>query len=175
MTEDFEHDVTEGDFLEEKSKSQVKRELQELKDLGKALIDLSVKDLDKLNLSERLYELIIEAHSMTHIALKRQVGFIGSVMVHEDHQAIQQQLNKLRQAHNGQVRAFHQLEQWRDDLLAGDSQVMTVLRNQFEEFDIQHVRQLVRNANKEATQNKPHKSARLLFKYLQQCQLEQDK
>jgi ribosome-associated protein len=55
-------------------------------------------------------------------------------------------------------------------LLSGDASVMSLLMNQFENFDIQYVRQLVRNANKEASQNKPPKSARILFKYLQECQ-----
>lgn len=156
------------------SKSDIKRELQELKDLGKELVELPIKDLDKLNLSERLYEQVVKAHGMKLGALKRQVGFIGGLMVDEEHQEIKQHLDKIRQAHNGETKQFHQIEGWRDQLLAGDNEVMTVLRNQFERFDIQHVRQLVRNANKETTQNKPPKSARLLFKYLLQCEEELD-
>lgn len=154
------------------SKSDIKRELQELKDLGKELVELPVKDLDKLNLSERLYEQVIKAHGMKLGALKRQVGFIGGLMVDEEHQQIKQHLDKIRQAHNGETKQFQQIEEWRDQLLVGDNEIMSVLRNQFESFDIQHVRQLVRNANKEMTQNKPPKSARLLFKYLRQCQEE---
>ncbi|MFW5450426.1 MAG: ribosome biogenesis factor YjgA [Methylophagaceae bacterium] len=160
------------DRPDEKSKSQVKRELQALKDLGKELLELSMKDLDKLDLSERLYESVIKAHGMTHGARKRQIGFIGGLMVHEDYDLIQQGLEKVRQVDNSELKLFHQLEQWRDDLLAGDSEVMTILRHQFKDIDIQHIRQLVRNANKETTQNKPAKSARLLFKYLQYCQSE---
>jgi ribosome-associated protein len=45
---------------------------------------------------------------------------------------------------------------------------MNVLVANFTDFDIQYVRQLVRNAQKEAKQNKAPKSARLLFKYLQE-------
>jgi len=156
------------------SKSEIKRGLQELKDLGKELVELPIKDLDKLNLSERLYDQVVKAHGMKLGALKRQVGFIGGLMVDEEHQQIKQHLDKIRQAHNGETKQFHQIEQWNDQLLAGDNEVMTILRNQFENFDMQHVRQLVRNANKETSQNKPSKSARLLFKYLQQCQEELD-
>lgn len=152
------------------SKSEIKRELLELKELGKALVELPIRDLDKLNLSERLYEQIIKAHGMKLGALKRQIGFIGGLMVDEQHEEIKQNLDKIRQTHNGEIKQFHQVEQWRDDLLAGDNEIISVLRNQFENFDMQHVRQLVRNANKETAQNKPPKSARLLFKYLQQCQ-----
>ncbi|PHS69482.1 MAG: hypothetical protein COB23_05875 [Methylophaga sp.] len=163
----------EDEFDDEKSKSQVKRELLALKALGKELFALPVKDLEKLNLSERLYESLLKAHGMTHGALKRQISFIGGLMVHEDYDVIKQSIEKIQQQHNGEVKQFHQLEQWRDELLADDKNVMTVLRHQFEDLDIQHIRQLVRNSNKESAQNKPPKSSRILFKYLQQCQINQ--
>ncbi|HEC60595.1 hypothetical protein LCGC14_0440840 [marine sediment metagenome] len=155
------------------SKSEIKRELQELRELGKELVELPIKDLDKLNLSERLYDQVIKAQGMKLGALKRQIGFIGGIMVDEEHQEIKLHLDKIRQAHNGDTKQFQQLEEWRDLLLAGDNEVMSVLRNQFDNFDMQHVRQLVRNANKETTENKPPKSARLIFKYLRECQEEQ--
>lgn len=162
--------ATYDDEVEYVSKSEIKRELLELKNLGKALVELPVKDLDKLNLTERLYDQVIKAHGMKLGPLKRQIGFIGGLIVDEDYQEIQLQLDKIRQAHNGETKQFHQIEEWRDQLLAENTEVMTELRHQFEQFDMQHVRQLVRNANKETLQNKPPKSARLLFKYLQQCQ-----
>lgn len=158
----------------EKSKSQIKRELLELKDLGKELLKLPIKDIDKLNLSERLYEGLVKAQGMTRGALKRQIGTIGSLMVHEDYDEIKLSIDKIRQQHNGEIKEFHQLELWRDQLLSGDNDVMSILRSQFDDFDIQHVRQLVRNANKEVEQNKAPKSARLLFKYLQQCEISED-
>ncbi|NQY26215.1 MAG: DUF615 domain-containing protein [Piscirickettsiaceae bacterium] len=166
--------VYEDEFEDESSKSQIKRELLELRELGKELLKLPIKDLDKLNLSERLYESLMKAQGMVKGALKRQIGTIGGFIVYEDHNAIKLQIDKIKQVHNGQVKEFHQLEQWRDELLAGDKEVMTILRNQFEDFDMQHVRQLVRNANKEEKLEKPPKSSRLLFKYLQQCQAQTD-
>ena len=162
------------DEIEYVSKSEIKRELQELKELGRAIVELPLKDVAKLNLSERLYDQVVKAQGMKLGALKRQIGFIGAIIVDEEHEQIKKNLDKLRQEHNGEIRQFHQLEEWRDQLIAGDNEVMTVLRNQFENIDGQHVRQLVRNAKKEAEQNKPPKSARILFKYLQQCQEESD-
>jgi len=160
------------EWEDEKSKSEVKRELLALKELGKELLKLPIKDLDKLNLSERLYEALLKAQDMQKGALKRQTATVGGLMVHEDHEAIKESIEKIRQEHNGQIKEFHQLEQWRDELLAGDKEIMSTLRNQFEDFDMQHVRQLVRNANKESVAEKPPKSSRILFKYLQQCQSE---
>ncbi|WP_273150695.1 ribosome biogenesis factor YjgA [Methylophaga thiooxydans] len=154
----------------EKSKSQVKRELDALKDLGKELMDLSVKDLEKLSLSEDLLYAITKAQSMSKGALKRQVGFIGGILAREDHVDIKRNVDLLKLPHQGQVKQFHQLEQWRDRLLAGDNAVYGELIAEFEDFDVQHVRQLVRNADREAKQNKPPKAARQLFQYLQSQQ-----
>ena len=44
------------------------------------------------------------------------------------------------------------------------------LTDKFDNFDRQHVRQLIRNAKKGQELNKPPKSARLLFKYLTEIQ-----
>jgi len=162
----------EDEWEDEKSKSEVKRELLALKELGKELLKLPIKDLDKLNLSERLYEALLKAQDMQKGALKRQIATVGGLMVHEDYDLIKESIAKIRQEHNGQIKQFHQLELWRDELLTGDNEVMSTLRSEFESFDMQHVRQLVRNANKEAAAEKPPKSSRILFKYLQQCQSE---
>ncbi|SFK40631.1 ribosome biogenesis factor YjgA [Methylophaga sulfidovorans] len=159
-----------ADWEFEKSKTQIKQELNALKDLGRTLIDLSAKDLQKLDLSEDLYDAIISAQSMSKGALKRQVGYIGGMIAESDHEAISQKLQQLKQPHQGQVKQFHQLEQWRDRLLAGENEVYGELIAEFDAFDVQHVRQLVRNAQREAKQEKPPKSARQLFQYLQSQQ-----
>lgn len=161
------------DWELEKSKSQVKRELDALKTLGKALLELSEKELEKLNLSEDLLYAITKAQAMSKGALKRQVGFIGGMLTREDHAEIQRNLDLMKLPHQGQVKLFHQLETWRDRLLQGDNAVYGELISEYEGFDVQHVRQLVRNADREAKQNKPPKSARQLFQYLQSQQQNQ--
>jgi len=153
-----------------KSKSEIKRELQELKDLGRELVSLPVKDLNKLNLTERLMDAVLKAQPMSHGALKREISRVGKLMVDEDYEQIQENLKKIKQAHNGEVKQFHQLEQWRDQLIAGDKEVMNILMATYEELDIQYVRQITRNAQKEAKHEKTPKSSRLLFKYLQEQQ-----
>lgn len=170
---EFDHDQDESwpqEWALEKSKTQVKRELQALRDLGKQLMALSKRDLDKLDLPDELMEAIIAAQSMSKGALKRQTGFIGGLIADTDHEDIERKLQQLKQPHQGQVKQFHQLENWRDRLLAGDDDVYGELIAEFEDFDVQHVRQLVRNAAREAKQNKPPKSARLVFQYLQDLQ-----
>lgn len=176
MQDEYEQDHLDEEFdwsSLPKSKSSIKRELDALKDLGRELIDLSKKDLLKLELDEALTEAVLNAQSMSKGALKRQTGYIGGMIARLDHEAIQRKLDQLRQPQQQQNDQFHQLESWRDRLLAEDDTVMSELRGKFEAFDTQHVRQLVRNAKQEAVKQQPPKSARILFKYLQQLQRDQ--
>lgn len=157
---------------EEKSKSQVKRELHELQDLGKRLVELPAKQLQKLPLSEPLHQAILEAKTFSRRALQRQLKRIGGLMPQEDIEAIRRDLDGLLQPHREQVRAFHEAEQWRDRLIAGDDALLNELVDRHG-ADRQHLRQLVRNAQKEQAQNKPPRSARMLFQYLTEIKNEE--
>ncbi|MDT8310070.1 MAG: ribosome biogenesis factor YjgA [Methylophaga sp.] len=173
MQDDWQDDIDDESFdyeagEEPVSKSQIKRDLDALKDLGRDLIALSPAELTKLDLDEQLLDAVVLAQGLQKGALKRQTGFIGGLIAKRDHEAISKQLEILKQPHREDTLKLHQLEEWRDRLLAGEAEVMTQLHHQFAEFDGQHVRQLVRNAKREVQQNQPPKSARLLFKYLQQ-------
>jgi len=106
---------------------------------------------------------------MKKAALQRQLRFISSIMHEEDVSAIQLQLKLLAQPIKKANDEFHQVEEWRDQLIAGDNELINTLVNEIE-ADRQQLRQLVRNANKESQQNKPPKASRLLFKYLKELQ-----
>ncbi|MEZ5447577.1 MAG: ribosome biogenesis factor YjgA [Thiolinea sp.] len=54
---------------------------------------------------------------------------------------------------------FHQLERWRDRLLADES-VVGELLEQYPELDVQHVRNLIRNARQQQARNQPKKQPR---------------
>ena len=151
---------------DEKSKSQIKREQLALQALGKELVELAERDLEQIPLSERCLDQVMDARKMSRSALKRQLGYIGGMLVHEEVDEITVALTALKQQHQGKVREFHQMEAWRDALIANDENVMSELAVRFSDLDRQHVRQLVRNANKEATASKPPKSSRALFQYL---------
>ncbi len=153
-----------------KSKSQIKREMHELQALGKQLVELSPKQLVDIPLSEKVRDAIVSARTLKHGAIRRQLQYIGSLMPKEDVASIRTMLHKLQQPHKDEVKAFHELEQWRDQLLLGDQDLLNELASKFVSFDRQHVRQLIRNAKKEQEKNKPPKSARLLFKYLTEMQ-----
>jgi ribosome-associated protein len=153
---------------DEKSKSQIKRELDELKDLGKQLLELSGKTLQTLPLWPELLTALQHGQRVQRGALARQVRYIGALLANQDAadiEAIRQALQELLQPHRRQVEVFHTAEQWRDRLLAGDEELLNELV-EHHAADRQHVRQLLRNAAKESAENKPPKSARVLFQYL---------
>ena len=151
---------------QKKSKSQVKRELLALQDLGREMAGLSANALDKLPLSETVHNAVVAARPLKMAALARHLKHVGKLLRDEDVDAIKLMLAKLRLPHNQEVNAFHEFESWRDRLLAGEDAVMDELRQRFADIDWQHLRQLVRNAKKEDSLGKPPRSSRLLFRYL---------
>lgn len=153
-----------------KSKSQVKREMQALRDLGKELVFLPAAVLKKINLSDVVYEAVMLAQGLKREALRRQLQHIGKLLREEDEAAIRQSLAQIAQPQRNEVRAFHEVEGWRDRLISGDDEVINQLVSRFPAADRQQLRTLVRNARKEAQLDKPPKSSRLLFKYLKELQ-----
>lgn len=160
----------EFEYAERPNKTQIKRELKAIHDLGISLVELDDTSLTALSLPDGLLAEVKSTRTMQKSALKRQYKRLASLLREEDVERIQLDLERLKQPHRKEVEQFHQLEKWRDDLLAGDKGVFDELIQQMPDFDVQYVRQLVRNANKEKAQNKPPKSARLLFQYLKDNQ-----
>jgi ribosome-associated protein len=159
------------EYAERPNKTQIKRELKVIHDLGVTLVDLDDTSLVALALSDNLLAEIKATQAMQKTALKRQLKRLAGLLREENVEQIQNDLERLKQPHRKEVETFHQLERWRDALLAGDKAVMDELFQQIPGFDGQYIRQLVRNANKEKAQNKPPKSARLLFQYLKDNQV----
>jgi len=158
--------MSEKEYAIRPNKTQLKREVKQLNDLGKELIALPPSSLKKVPLSEQMLEAIEDGRRFSRGALQRQLRRIASMMQHEDVEAIQQELTRQKQPSKQQTAEFHQIEQWRDRLIDGDEKLLTDLIDQFPLIDRQAIRQLVRNAAAERKREKPPKSARALFKYL---------
>ena len=153
------------------SKSELKRDMEELKSIGTRLMELKPALLDKLPLNDRLREALDESKRIkSNNARKRHLGFIGKLMADQDIEPIMELLNQLDSSSDEYNRRFHQLEKWRDKLIHDDDThtTLTEYLEHYPEADHQHIRQLVRNAQKEASQDKPPAAARKLFKYLRE-------
>ncbi|NYT58163.1 ribosome-associated protein [Alcaligenaceae bacterium] len=135
------------------SKSQVKRDMLALQDLGKQLVDLSSDQLKQLPLSERLHDAVRLAQRTTsREGLRRQIHYVGKLMREADADAIREQLDIWKNGSREQTRAMHRLETLRD-LLLTDDDALTGLLNEYPGADIQQLRTLIREGRKEAKAN----------------------
>lgn len=155
------------------NKTQLKREMRALNDLGKELVGLPESSLQKFPLSTPVIDAIADARRFSKGALQRQLRRIASLLQQEDLDAINLELTRLKQPGRQQTAEFHELENWRDRLIAGDDALLTELIDRFTEIDRQYLRQLVRNAEQEKIKDKPPKSARTLFRYLAEIKTNQ--
>ena len=169
--EDWLDDVP-GDDIEDEddeiiwvSKSEIKRDAEELKRLGAEIVDLGKNALDKIPLDADLRAAIELAQRIKMEGRRRQLQLIGKMLRQRDVEPIRQALDKLKNRHNQQVVLFHKLENLRDRLIdQGDDAIAEVL-NLWPDADRQQLRTLIRNAKKEKEGNKPPKSAecRVIF------------
>jgi ribosome-associated protein len=152
------------------SKTKLKAEADAQQAIGKKLIDLPKDKLLKLALPEALFDAVLEAKRITsNGAIRRQLQYIGRLMREIDNAPIVEQLSKWEGKHNEENARFHGLERWRDRLISDSgSGALQELVATYPQVDIQLLRTLIRNAQKEAQANKPPKSSRELFKLLRE-------
>lgn len=145
------------------SKTQMKKQMNDLQALGMELTKLSSDTLKKIGLDEELFEAIATYKKITsNSALKRQAQFIGRLMRDTDPAPIEAYLAKLR-GDNAAHNAFLQrVEQARTRLLADDGAITQFMAD-FPQADTGKLRTLIRNTKKEQEQNKPPKNFRALF------------
>ncbi len=149
------------------SKSQRKRDMQALRDLGERLLDVPEEELGKLSDTD-LVEAVRTFRKITRgNARKRQLQYIGKLMRNADIDEIRELLDRFDAGSRTHVQQFHQLEQWRERLIGGDDRVMEEIAARHPELDRQHLRQLTRNAAAERREEKePPVQFRKLFQYL---------
>lgn len=161
------HEDDSDEEFSSKSKTQVKKEMLALQDLGEQLTKLPADQLDKIPLSDSLREAIEQARRITkHGAAKRHKQFIGRLMRESDPDAIVDAYNQIEEERNRHARQHHLVEKWRDDLIQGDDEKLHQFINIFPHCDRQQLRHLVAGAKREAAENKTPVNARKLFKYI---------
>src|SRR5690606_582663 len=102
------------------SKSQIKREMTALQDLGKKLIDLKESQLVKMPISDELLRAVRESANITQReAVRRHLQFIGKLMRDQDSEAIQYALDEFDPSSQRFAQATHELEVWRTRLIEG--------------------------------------------------------
>ena len=172
--EDWLDDVP-GDDVEDEddeiiwvSKSEIKRDAEELKRLGAEMVELGKNALDKIPLDTDLRDAIELAQRIKKEGRRRQMQLIGKMLRSRDVEPIRQALDKLKNRHNQQVSLFHKLEALRDRLVEEGDDVIPSILDLYPAADRQQLRSLVRNAQKEKAANKPPKAYRQIFQYLRE-------
>lgn len=160
----FEYDEPQG-----KSKSQLKREMTALQDLGANLVKLSNKELSHMPLPEKLAEAIKLARNInSNSGLRRQMQYIGRLMREMDATPIQNAYELLKSGKRESAQQFHQIEAWRDNIIAEGETAIEAFLADHPTAERQRLRQLLLNIKKEQNQNQPPKSTRQLFRYLRE-------
>lgn len=161
------HDGGEGEGL---SKTQRKKAVTAMQDLGRALVGMDERQLDKLPLTEILRAAIREYRRLPNSreGRRRQMQYIGRLMRDQDAAEIQAILDRSHQNVKRENAFFHSLEEQRDRLIEGDDELLEELIRDCPALEIQHLRQLVRQARKERAENKPPAASRKLFRYLRE-------
>jgi ribosome-associated protein len=153
--------------MEDKSKSEKKREMTALQELGKRLLELSATQVQKIEMPQELRDSLLLARTLkSHSALRRQMQYIGALMRRIDAEPIRQELDQIDKGQKHKAREFQQLELMRDNLVEGNDAVFNDVIRRFPGADIQKLRQMVRAARKEKKDDMPPRHSRALFRYL---------
>lgn len=160
-----------NDIDERPSKSQRKRDMTALQQLGEQLAALPVNTLKKMPLDEQLLDALLQVQKISQReARRRQLQRVGKLMRDvEDIDAVRSAYDATQAGSVVASRTLHLLEHWRTRLLAdGDAAIGEALQF-FPALEAAQLRQLLRDAKREAEQQKPPAAARKLFKYLKAC------
>ncbi|MFT6270115.1 MAG: ribosome-associated protein [Alphaproteobacteria bacterium] len=150
------------------SKTQHKQAAERLKKLGLELVDLTKGERDKIPLDE---ELLTAIELCTRInrkkdGFRRQLQLIGKRLRVREVEPIEIALANLRSSHSVANRHFHSLERLRDDIIKDGNDGINKVIADYPQLERQKLRQMLRNAQKQAAENKPPAAAREIFQYL---------
>jgi ribosome-associated protein len=131
------------------SRNELKKQMQDLQELGEAVASLPVDRLDKLKIDERLRDAIDELRrTRSFEGKRRQIQYIGKLMKHQDPEPLREAVASFRVGSATDTLALHQAEYWRDQLLATDDALAGWVK-EHPATDVQQLRSLVRSARKE--------------------------
>ncbi len=154
---------------ERPSKSEAKRQSNELQKLGEQLVDAPRDRVKRVEMPEDVKEAILQCQTITnHEGRRRALQFVGKKMRtldEEEVEVIRRTIEGWKGASKAETAALHALERRREKLLA-DDKALTQLLEEHPQLDVQQLRTLIRNARKEQAENKPPKAYREIFQIL---------
>lgn len=162
--------VQDTDTPEKPSKSQKKREMTALQEMGAELVELGRDQLKNIDLPEDLRDAVRDAQRFTqHEARRRQLQYIGRLMRDLDPAPIRAALDEIKGISAAATARLHARERLRTRLIEDEAVIGEIARD-YPGADLQHLRQLRRNALKEQEQAKPPRAYRELFRVLRELE-----
>ena len=139
----------------ESTRTDLKREMSALQDLGKDLMTLRSDLFKRLALPDILVDALAEAKRITNFEGKRrQMQFVGKLMRKLDPsqlEAVKKAMDEQRSGSASEKMSLHVSEQWRDRLIAEET-ALAIWLDHFPDTDVQQLRSLIRQARKDLAQ-----------------------
>lgn len=160
------------------SRSQRRRDATAIFKLAESLVTLTDAQLERVPLEDNLLVEVRRTRAIRQpIARKRETQYLAKLMRRletEEIDAIRLVLEIDRKQSYRETAQLHQLEALRDRLIAEGDAALDEVLVEHPGADRQHLRNLIRQANVEATKQKPPKASRELFRTLRDMQTSQD-
>jgi ribosome-associated protein len=151
---------------ERPSKSQRKRDVQALQDLGTQLVELNAGQLAQFELPERLADAIAAAQRIRDFeGRRRQMQYIGKLMRGVEPAPIRARLDQFLGVAHESTATQHLIERWRERLLAEDD-ALTLFATEYPQGDLQRLRSLISSVKRDQANARPPKNYRVLFRAL---------
>jgi ribosome-associated protein len=157
-------DITD-DF---KSKTTLKNEAKDIHAFGRILVGLTDKQISQIELPENVHEAIKELKKLKkNSAQKRQSLYLAKLLRAIDLSEAQRFVHHLKFESQTEIKKFHKAEDWRDKLVA-DISNLTDFVNLSPRIDVQKLRKLILNSQREIKRGSSKKFQKELFVFIKE-------
>ena len=150
------------------SKTELKKEAKNVHEFGKILASLTELQIAQIDLPENILDAIKDLKNIKKgSAKKRQSLYLAKLLREIDLSKAQDFVNQTKFESQTEIRRLHEAEDWRDKLIS-DVSNLTNFIDKAQNVDIQRLRNLVINSQKEIKKQKSKKNQKELFNYLKE-------
>ena len=148
-----------------KSKTQLKKEADDVQTLGVEIAQLPKQKITSLSLPDDAKEAIIfYQHIKKNSAKRRQAQYIGKILRGLDLSQVNEELNVIKNISKLRIKLEHEAERWREKLISSPAALDEFI-NQYQP-DVSNLNQTISNARKELLADKKSKNYRNLYRLI---------
>jgi ribosome-associated protein len=151
-----------------KSKTALKNEAKDVHAFGRILVGLTDKQISQIELPENVHEVIKELKKLKkNSAQKRQSLYLAKLLRAIDLSDAQRFVDHLKFESQTEIKKFHKIEDWRERLVS-DISNLTDFVNLSPGIDIQKLRKLILNTQREVKKGSSKKFQKELFQFIKE-------